>query len=896
MRQDLLKLIAAERDVTSIIILTHNIDFVFLQLVVLQAVRQCGHPSMTILADAGCAEDSYARQHEYLDGLGRRYRVIPVTMNHGFRFHPKAILLSGPKKATLFVGSGNLTFGGMRNNAEIWVRYDSDVDGTGEFSSFKQYVEQLAGRTPIPDIVLRQLAEAFDPSTRNWASELETPQGLLNRSGKEGESSMMEQLTSHFSESMAEHLHVCAPYFDEDAEAIQMLGSAVENPGTTLYVQSNKTTLTVDGAAKLDESVTKKSIEYIRVGENASNDKSVQNNTFVHAKFYGIEGKDGVAVAVGSANCSRAALTIPGARGNAELMAHRQISKEKFQLEFLDELSILGDEPQLMEAPPIAEQQSAEEDLFRICSASWQQGKLSVTFQSDEGVKITSVRTDAGQVFEGGIDSGLSAIVFDIPDSPRSIILIGESRSGQVRSKPHWVDDERQLRESARTRSLVDAIDRNMRAETWGISAYHALLRAMVNDMDYTTSSGVFERCQSGESSGLKEKNLKYEWEDVFSDEYDVQAGEGVKFNAFESERTGIDFLNAFVSRWFGLGVNNSEGETDGDWEKVESFSSDDNGDMNVDRQVNISTVSDAKTLSSVSLKDRKRVLRLWEELEKCLSNPEFIQSRSASKLVTDFLIVSILLPQSYAEKWVSEDEFAMHTLKIWVPLFLNPTQDRLQELTERMYSDELDFDARVADLAAALAAWALSMPKGSVSTECALAELCCCLGIARLPRLWQAGGNKHIITRAAEILANWNLGQELDRKDLMTRWMTLVRQGKALQSLEHCLKRTDITLLRSGLNWTNAAAGELFWQGSIGYCVCGQGFQNNPRSNFTLYSLTADSSGTTEKRFRGEFLIPLSAVIESDLGALADISSNERAYLQQMIESLRDRFAELGK
>jgi hypothetical protein len=117
----LVKLIETQEDATNAIVLTHNIDFVFLQMIVVSALRHCGRPTLTVFADAHCAAEAFAYQSQVLSTLGTRYRVVPVAMEPGFRFHPKALLLSGPTKATLLIGSGNLTFGGWKENAETWV-------------------------------------------------------------------------------------------------------------------------------------------------------------------------------------------------------------------------------------------------------------------------------------------------------------------------------------------------------------------------------------------------------------------------------------------------------------------------------------------------------------------------------------------------------------------------------------------------------------------------------------------------------------------------------------------------------------------------------------------------------------------------------------------------------
>ena len=58
----------------------------------------------------------------------------------------------------------------------------------------------------------------------------------------------------------------------------------------------------------------------------------------LHAKFYAVQQSEQVMVFLGSANCSRAALTIPGSAGNAELMAHSVMSANEFQEMFLKEL------------------------------------------------------------------------------------------------------------------------------------------------------------------------------------------------------------------------------------------------------------------------------------------------------------------------------------------------------------------------------------------------------------------------------------------------------------------------------------------------------------------------------------------------------------------------------
>ena len=173
MREDVLKIIQSTKDVTNAVILSHNIDFVFVQAVVIPALRKCGSPKLTIFADADCAAQTYQHQARVLSSLGLRYRVVPVAMKTGFRFHPKAVLLSGPKAATLLIGSGNLTFGGWRENGEIWCRYDSKTDGTGVFAAFHAYMHEIVELCAPPRATIAtEIGEAFDANTRTWAADM----------------------------------------------------------------------------------------------------------------------------------------------------------------------------------------------------------------------------------------------------------------------------------------------------------------------------------------------------------------------------------------------------------------------------------------------------------------------------------------------------------------------------------------------------------------------------------------------------------------------------------------------------------------------------------------------------------------------------------------------------
>jgi hypothetical protein len=146
------RMVDATMRATTAVVLTHNIDFMFAQAILVNRLRKSGAPRLTVFADAGCAAGSFTRQSEIADLVGRSFRVVPVDLGVGRRFHPKAIFLAGPDGARLAVGSGNLGHGGWSGNREIWTYFDYPGDGGPAIAAFRDYLGEVC-----------ELAEASEP-------------------------------------------------------------------------------------------------------------------------------------------------------------------------------------------------------------------------------------------------------------------------------------------------------------------------------------------------------------------------------------------------------------------------------------------------------------------------------------------------------------------------------------------------------------------------------------------------------------------------------------------------------------------------------------------------------------------------------------------------------------
>jgi hypothetical protein len=250
MEDDLLTLIGNERGVTNCVILTYNIDFVFLQTLVVSAMKKCGQPKITVFADAQCALESYAYQKPFLSGLGSRFRVVPVAMEPGFRFHPKAVFLSSPEKASLFVGSGNLSFGGWRDNAEVWAQFDTASDGTDAVADFRAYLDQVTERLRLQEPILAEIDEAFDPATKAWAAGMAAPAGrvLVGRAGHGP--SFVEQMHTIVGHHPGMRMQVCAPYFDVDGDAVRRLAETFSPASLDILLEPGRTNLSATARSR----------------------------------------------------------------------------------------------------------------------------------------------------------------------------------------------------------------------------------------------------------------------------------------------------------------------------------------------------------------------------------------------------------------------------------------------------------------------------------------------------------------------------------------------------------------------------------------------------------------------------------------------------------------------
>jgi hypothetical protein len=879
MRQDLIKLIEAQGDVTNAIVLTHNIDFVFVQLIVIPALRRCGRPTLTVFADAQCAAEAFSYQSPVLSGLGTRYRTVPVAMEPGFRFHPKALLLSGPEKATLLIGSGNLTFGGWRENAEVWIRFDSDQDTTAPFSAFRNYLLDILARVPLSDSIRDEVDEAFDGHSRHWAMDMDQPSGLLGRLGSGPE--LLEQMGVAFGSDPVESLIVCSPYFDSGGEALANLLDRFRPALAEILVQKKYPGLPRAVGESLPAHVTALPVRFTRKGANG-----LERESFIHSKFYGISGPTKTVVFAGSANCSRAALTIPGRSGNAELLAVQTLSPDEFREHYLAEIPKLEGELNLPE-PKEEGERAPEPEAIRVLAARYENGLLRIAYKCASEVEITRCLVDGAEVpFFAETDALGSA---EVSGSLSRVVLEGKKGGALVRSSQCWIDVESELRSTARGRSLAGMVRESVRAARWGIGAWKEVLDVFCKHLQYLPPRGWGWGRRKGDPR--TKKLAEFTAQDVFSSAYGLPSlGSAVRAGLVDDR---VHSLQQMLLRWFGI---HSQDESDmggkGESANIEDGDSEDDGDRPEPFPLPRKSFPKPKPVSKV---DRKWARKSLEQMTKAMTADEFLARRPPELLAADLKIAAVLLRTALKETWISETDFFETTRLVWSSLFFSSTESPSQGWLERRqkeFGDPDEFALRMTspELCAALAAWSMAATSSEASVEHVSHALAQVLAVARLPWLWRGADREHITRELARILVNTEEDLSVSKvQRLEQEWLRLIRRGEAFRALEEALVGHSPSEMRHRIHRDHISSGELLWQGSSGYCVTLEDCGGHQRDNVRVIRL---QGAAKESDFKPGYLIPIKSLLGGVLQKSDRFGTEQRETIRVFIEELSRPFS----
>ncbi|MCQ2005697.1 hypothetical protein [Rhizobium sp. NRK18] len=427
------------------IVLTHNIDFLFVESILLPRLRDLGSPQLTIFADAACAANTFHMQERLVTKLGTRYRVVAVDLGNARRFHPKAIFLYGDTSASLAVGSGNATHGGWSSNQEVWSDFLFPGDGGPEIAAFIPYLERILDCVPSAGQIKAETLGNLSLASNSWCATLPAPGGLAWTPQAKP---LLEQILDIVGRHVAS-IDILSPYFDPSATALSHL-AALSKGSVRAFLQPRKAGLSSDLAAALPPNVRLQTIEA---------DTEERRYKFIHAKSYAIHTQTGRFLVVGSANCSSAALLAGDAWGNAELMSV-QATNEQEIAEFWSGYNLTDAAPSLPDVHP-SEEWAVETVELRILSARRNGDRLQVFFKAqNEIIELHACAQGLNSQMLPAIELYSDRAVFLISGMISSIWLSSTLPDGTtITSAPSWIDDESALSVGGPERSFRERLE-----------------------------------------------------------------------------------------------------------------------------------------------------------------------------------------------------------------------------------------------------------------------------------------------------------------------------------------------------------------------------------------------------------------------------------------------------
>lgn len=818
------------------IILTHNINFLFVESVVLLKLRDVGSPHLTIFADAACAANSYQAEQKLLSKLGTRYRVVPVDLGAGRRFHPKAFFLCGAEGAGLAIGSGNTTHGGWSANREIWCDFAHPGDGGAQIASFRDYLEQILLRVPEPSDLRSNTIAAFNNPENVWAQSLPLPSGLA---WTPSPTPLLDQIQA-FAGDKVTGIDVLSPYFDPNGTALDRL-AAISTGGVRVLLQPKRAGLSQDIAQRLPPTVRLRSIE---------TSDAEKRHKFIHAKAYLLETSTGPVLAAGSANCSQAALLADENWGNAELVSLSRLGSDEAAT-LWDGFDIGDSAPALPIIHPSADWEDMTAPDLRILSARKDGNRLQVHFKASKQVAQLYAELDGALQPKRAERIAGSVATFHAEGRPSSLKLraLCDDKS-ELQSASSWIDDERSLRMAAPERMLRERLDEAAARGSLSGGDFLNLLELYGAYTQRPVSGGARQHSAGDDK---QPKAIHFSEEDIYSD------GFGKPASLFEPRGRGAG-VDTDPFSLFAAFFQTKERKAPGPSTPLPNGDGDEEPEDGEEKPKEIRAAEEAAEREKLAPK----VVRTLARIEQGIAQPSFVTSRPPDRLAADIGLLCLFLAKARIDGYLDAEAYRDHALSVWTLLFFGSdgSSGSVPLLLSEMREPERDHfieEMRSPMLTAAMSLTCMidwqNADLAAKAFRFAAAQLA-----SRHAWLSKGGSKEAILTELDNIAAK--LLPDATSDYLCGLWVGWLRDGDALASLSKALSRYTQPELAALCPRRKMSKGELTWHVTYGFCAL-EADQNSDEGKSTL----APIDKRPPFKNLAKLVAPLTDLLQADIG-----------------------------
>ena len=366
---------------------------------------------------------------------GHAYTLLPMQVPGAF--HPKVCLLAGPRKASILIGSHNLTLSGFGYNREVtnWIDIDGtkDVDGVAALADTWALLEAWISHqaSNLPDALLesaRAMGKFISPLTQRLAATGSS--GILGQSMSG--LSLFDQLKARVP-NQVERILVIGAFFDAEFDLLRSLSAQWPTAEIVVLIDPDTVHLGMD--------IGKVSCRFVDA-RSLWPDHALR---YLHAKAIYFESTQGHLFVSGSANPSKPAWLGTSAYGNVEAMVVRAgaAANEIAAVMGLDKAfglpSLL---PAELESVAMRSQKELEpradlSEFVRVAIADAEQETISLDYSSPE--HLTLMHAEGSSADERW--SGSLAVV-----GPSQVAVRPDGPLGRIRSLVFRVGCERTLR------------------------------------------------------------------------------------------------------------------------------------------------------------------------------------------------------------------------------------------------------------------------------------------------------------------------------------------------------------------------------------------------------------------------------------------------------------------
>lgn len=296
----------SSRGFEAAIVATYNASFGFYERVLLRRLQAVGCRAHLLLTDARQCSRAFATEEDLPEHAGAEYGLLPVRAAGAF--HPKFVLLLGPKRARLIIGSHNVTLCGFGLNREVTSLFDIEAakPSAGLARQIWRFVEAWTSDQPEAARNVRDAILQIAPWLQG-ASDTDAGDVLL-WTGR-GRVSLWEQLRPFLVRPVT-RVSAVSPYFDADFGFLSQVVSDFGTAAVLVAVEPTYSECPSDAPHRLADA---RCLDVSSLGPGW--DKRL------HAKIFRFEFEQGGSVVVtGSANASRSAWLTANGAGNAEMV------------------------------------------------------------------------------------------------------------------------------------------------------------------------------------------------------------------------------------------------------------------------------------------------------------------------------------------------------------------------------------------------------------------------------------------------------------------------------------------------------------------------------------------------------------------------------------------------